>query len=465
MSSPNILLILVDQHRYDCVGANGHPLVQTPHLDRMAHEGVNFSHAFTPIAVCCPARASLITGLWPVQHGVLFTEMAEAYRPMRTGLPVFPRGLRDAGYYVACAGKWHAGTEGGPLEHGFDEYIPESGYARWREAQGLPPLPRRNGFFGETDPAISAGQSRLAWTAGQTLTLLQKARDRGQPFFIMWSPSEPHLPNVVPEPYASLYPPAQVPPWLSFSDPLAGKPYIQRQQRVNWGVEGWTWEHWAPTVARYLGEITLLDAQVGRLLAELDALGLADDTMVIYTSDHGDLCGGHGMVDKHYVMYDDVMRVPFIVRWPRLSADGAADAGGTCDAFVTTGPDLARTFCGLAGVSAPAAMAGQDLVPLLRGAPGDREYAFGCYFGNQFGMYSQRMVRDRGWKYIWNPTAEDELYDLRADPGELHNLIASPAAAGELARLRTQLAAWLRQVPDPLYNAFTRGQLDQGEKL
>ncbi len=126
----------------------------------------------------------------------------------------------------------------------------------------------------------------------------------------MWSPSEPHLPNVIPEPYASLYPPAQVPPWPSFSDPLAGKPYIQRQQRVNWGVEGWTWDQWAPTVARYLGEITLLDAQVGRLLAQLDALGLADDTVVIYTSDHGDLCGGHGMVDKHYVMYDDVMRVP-----------------------------------------------------------------------------------------------------------------------------------------------------------
>jgi len=197
----------------------------------------------------------------------------------------------------------------------------------------------------------------------------------------------------------------------------------------------------------------------------LDALGLADDTVVIYTSDHGDLCGGHGMVDKHYVMYDDVMRVPFIVRWPRLSAAGVAGAGVSCDAFVTTGPDLARTFCGLAGMSAPAGMAGQDLLPLLRGAPGNREYAFGCYFGNQFGMYSQRMVRDRYWKYIWNPTAEDELYDLGTDPGELHNLIASPAAAGELARLRTQLAAWLRQVPDPLYNAFTRQQLDQGEKL
>jgi arylsulfatase A-like enzyme len=337
MSSPNILLILVDQHRYDCVGANAHPLVQTPNLDRLAHEGVNFSHAFTPIAVCCPARASLITGLWPVQHGVLFTEMAEAYRPMRPGLPAFPRVLAEKGYYIACAGKWHAGTEGGPLDYGFEDYIPESGYARWREAQGLPPPPRRNGFFGETDPAVTAGQSRLAWTAGRALTLLQKARDRGQPFFIMWSPSEPHLPNVVPEPYASLYPPAQVPPWPSFSDPLEGKPYIQRQQRVNWDVEGWTWAQWAPTVARYLGEITLLDAQVGRLLAELDALGLADDTVVIYTSDHGDLCGGHGMVDKHYVMYDDVMRVPFIVRWPRLSVEGAADAGRTCDAFVTTG--------------------------------------------------------------------------------------------------------------------------------
>ncbi len=100
---------------------------------------------------------------------------------------------------------------------------------------------------------------------------------------------------------------------------------------------------------------------------------------------------------------------------------------------MTTGPDLARTFCRLAGVSVPAGMAGQISCP-CSAAPGDREYAFGCYFGNQFGMYSQRMVRDRYWKYIWNPTAEDELYDLRTDPGELHNLIASSAAAGELAR-------------------------------
>lgn len=235
--------------------------------------------------------------------------------------------------------------------------------------------------------------------------------------------SEPHLPNVVPEPYQSRYPPAAISPWPSFPDPLAGKPYIQGQQRRSWGVDGWDWEQWAPIVSRYLGEISLLDAQIGRLLDALDRLAIADETLVIYTTNHGDLCGGHGMIDKHFVMYDDVARVPLCMRWP-----GRIVPGSRCDAFVAHSVDLAVTFCELAGVAVPATFQGQCLLPLLDGrTDNERQDIFATYHGSQFGLYSQRMVRDRRWKYVWNATAEAELYALHADPAELRHLASEPA--------------------------------------
>ncbi|MCP4454594.1 MAG: sulfatase-like hydrolase/transferase, partial [Planctomycetes bacterium] len=125
-------------------------------------------------------------------------------------------------------------------------------------------------------------------------------------------------------------------PRPSFPDPLDHKPYIQAQQRRTWKVDEWTWEQWAPVVGRYLGDISLLDAQIGRILSALDALKLADNTLVMYTTDHGDMCGGHGMIDKHFIMYDDVVRVPLIMRWP-----GRIAPGSRCEAFVSHEIDLA----------------------------------------------------------------------------------------------------------------------------
>lgn len=224
--------------------------------------------------------------------------------------------------------------------------------------------------------------------------------------------------------------------------------------RETWGVEGWTWNDWAPVVARYLGTISLLDAQIGRILDTLDRLKLADNTLVIYSADHGDLCGGHGMMDKHYVCYDDVVRVPLIVRWPGR----IATPGSVCDAFVSHEIDLAATFCDLAGVAIPPTFQGQSLVPLLRNgaSTNDRPDIFAQYMGSQFGLFSQRMVRDRRWKYVWNAVAEDELYDLAADPGEITNRAADPACADETRRLRARLVAWMEQIGDPLLNEWTR---------
>jgi arylsulfatase A-like enzyme len=167
------------------------------------------------------------------------------------------------------------------------------------------------------------------------------------------------------------------------------------------------------------------------------------------------------MIDKHYVMYEDVVHVPLIVRWPGVAAPGAR-----CPAFVSSALDLAATFCRAAGVPIPDTFQGQSLLPLLADpASRGRSDIFCVYAGNQFGLYSQRMLRDVRWKYVWNATAVDELYDLQTDPGELHNLAADPGYADELRRLRHRLVAWMQETGDRLLNGWTRTQLIEGRKV
>ncbi len=458
---PNFLLIHVDQQRADCLGAAGHPVVQTPHLDRLAAEGVRFSHAFCPAPICLPARTSLMTGVYSTQHGAIVNAGVEGYRPMRPDLPMFSHVLKAAGYWLGYVGKWQVGVEGSPLEHGFDEYVSDKGYLPWRRGQRLPALPTRNGWFGDVDVGVTPAQSSLGWGADHVIRLLKDAATRNEPFFLRWDPNEPHLPNIPPEPFASLIKPDDVPPWSNFPDPLIGKPYMQQQQRRTWGVEGWTWEQWAPIVARYLGVIALIDHQVGRILAALEELGLAQQTLVAFTSDHGDLCGGHGMIDKHYVMYEDVVAVPLILRWP-----GRLPAGRTVDALVTGALDLAVTFCRAAGADPPSTFVGQDLLALCAEATQEqRDAVFAAYHGNQFGLYSQRMVRTRRWKYVWNATAEDELYNLQDDPAELTNRACDPTCSDALGQLRARLVAWMDETRDPLLNVWTRRQLLEGWKI
>lgn len=458
MAPSNILLIHSDQHRYDCLGAKGHPLVQTPSIDRLAAEGINFTQAYCPIPVCVPARNTMHTGQWPVQHLCICNDQTEAPRGARSGLPTFVDVLARAGYFLGYVGKWHVDFERGPEEYGYTRYVPDSAYDGWREAQGFPARPGKADWRGQADPHIGPEDSRLAWGADRTLEMLERCQASGERFFIRWDPSEPHLPNIVPEPYASMYPPDDIPPWPSFPDPLINKPHAHGQQRRNWRIDGWTWAQFAPIVGRYLGEITLLDTQVGRLLDGLADLGLEDDTLVIYTSDHGGMCGSHGLMDKHNVMYDDVVRVNLVVRWP-----GRILPGSECDAFVCNSLDLASTLCQVADAPVPETFRGLSLVSLFEGARDNgRQDILSTYHGNQFGLYSERMVRDRRWKYVWNPTALDELYDLDRDPAELTNLAAVPAYAGELERLRGRLIAWLEEIEDPLLNGWTRPALEQG---
>jgi arylsulfatase A-like enzyme len=199
-----------------------------------------------------------------------------------------------------------------------------------------------------------------------------------------------------------------------------------------------------------------LDFQIGRVLDELERLGIAENTLVMYTADHGDMCGSHGMIDKHCIMYDDVVRVPLMMCWP-----GHIKPGTENHDFVVNAIDAPATWCAAAGTAIPDYCSGIDLLQALENGTG-REDVFATYHGNQFGNYSQRMVRDRRWKYVWNVSDLDELYDLENDSGELHNLIGDASHASELQRLRQRLVHWLEATHDTLNNHSLKTQLLEG---
>ena len=455
----NILLIHSDQHRYDCLSCHGHPQVKTPNLDRLAAEGTDFSLAFTPSPICSPARASLLTGRWPVNHGCLSIPGTEQYRPADSRYPTFSMELKKAGYNLAYIGKYHGETQQPPEEIGFDEFIPENEYFTWRREQGIPERELKNGWFGETDHFAKPSQTRLSWGCDLLQDRLKDYSSQESPFFLRWDPSEPHLPNVVPEPYASLYPPESIAPWGSFNDPLEGKPVIQKQQKQTWEIDSWTWHDWAPIVSRYLGEITLLDECIGRILNRLDELGLSEDTMVIYTTDHGDMCGAHGQIDKHFVMYDDVVRVPLIIRYP-----GRFPAGKVSDSFVSHEIDVARTIIEAAGLSVPSSFEGESLFSVALGNS-RRQEILSMYHGSQFSSFTQRMIRTKRWKYIWNACAEDELYDLETDPHEINNRTDDDKCSTVLAHMRKRLVNQMENIEDIMLNQWTRKQLEKGYSL
>jgi arylsulfatase A-like enzyme len=450
--------------------------VQTPSLDKLTKEGIQFTNAYTPCPICTPARASMLTGQWSFKHqNITIPHWTEVQRTHQERLPTFPEVLKENGYYLGYIGKWHVDYQGkmSPEQLGFDSYIPESEYDRWRANMGLPQselhvdweaIDNAEMFDrlirGGVDKYITPNESKLHWGANQVIELLHARSETDEPFFIRWDPSEPHLTNVLPEPYASMYNPLDVQPWGSFKEDFHNKPYIQRQQLHSWGIHEWTWEDWAPIVARYYGEISLLDNEIGRVLETIEKLGIKENTMIVYTSDHGDMCGSHRMMDKHYVMYDDVTRVPLIISWPGKVTPKVFD-GFVCNAI-----DLASTLCDVTGSLIPNTFQGRSLLPLILGEKyALREDIFAAYHGAQFGLYSQRMIRDRQWKYIWNLTAEDELYDLESDPWELENLASDPNYKDILKLKRDRMFQWLNETGDPLLNPWTHFQLSYGRKV
>ncbi len=444
--TPNILLIVCDQLRYDCVGSSGMRPVRTPHMDRIARRGVRFENAYTPLPTCCPARQCLISARRPERDGFLWNYDLTLGVPSLAPHPgLWPARLFASGYASAYVGKWHVSDAYSPLHFGFDTYDGDEGYKAFRRAD-IGQTAFTSEFEGEVDPAPPEA-THTRWLADTAARRLAALAAGGRPWHMRVDFSEPHLPCRPCAQFAGLYRPEDIPPWPSFAEDFAGKPYIQKQMLHSWGIADYDWARWAPIVARYHAVITQTDDAIGRVLAALGASGAEEDTLVVLTADHGDTCGGHRMIDKHYILYDDVVRVPLLAMWPGRLPEGAVRRE-----FVHNMLDLGPTFLEAAGLPAQEGADGCSLLPVMLGRTPDgwRDCAVSTYNGQQFGLYTQRMLRTNEWKYIWNTTDVDELYDLVADPAELRNRACDPACKEILADLRRRLCQILMDEGDGL---------------
>lgn len=456
---PNILLINVDQQRYDSLGFTGHRLVHTPHLDALAAGGIQFDSAYTPLPVCCPARQSLMSGVMPERHGGLWNYNGSGILPVQAlspDRPLWVKSLRQAGYRTAYLGKWHVNPELDPTHFGFESYDdparPQDAPSP-REKYPLPNNPWPQFPVGAYDP-LPLEQCHTHQLAE---ACIQKMDELGSdaPWHIRLDFPEPHLPCIPAEPFASMYPPETIPPWENFDESFEGKPFIQRQQPCNWGIDQWSWREWSIYLSGYFGMISQVDDAIGRVIAHLESKGLMQDTLIIYTTDHGDAAGSHRMMDKHYVMYEEEVRVPLIMRW-----DAKIAPGSICHDFLSHFLDIPVTLLDLMNLPVPANYQGQSFLPQLFGeaSTAPRDCAFSTYYGQQFGLYCQYMVRDRRYKYVWNATDIDECYDLETDPFEMNNLAASPANDDLCRHYRRKVHEVFTGLDDQFINSLWNGR-------
>jgi len=445
---PNVLLVVTDQERADLTDGRG-PEVHTPGTDRLAREGLRCNRGYTPTAICSPARASILTGLYPHNHGVLSNPTRSA---IDTGLPpdapTMGERARSAGYETEYVGKWHVeGTDPAAAgfeavsgwDHSTDQTLDTPDYREFARERGVDP----------DAVSVDAGVADLPTEATQTAYLAERAIDRlsvhaerGDRFVLRLDFPGPHGPYVVPRAYADRYDPGDIDQWPSFRETFDGKPAVHRLHPRYYDVADRSWPEWATVASRYFAFETLIEEQFARVLDALDEFGLADDTVVVRTSDHGEFVGHHRQGNKGPLMYEDVYRVPFAVRWPDV-----VDAGRETDRFVCL-QDLMPTVCRLTGADVPD-VDGRDLVPLLAGEPDEwRDAVFAEYHGEPETLYTQRMIRTDRFKFVFNGPDVNELYDLATDPHELHNLVDNPAYEDARRELADRLGNWMERSDD-----------------
>ena len=456
-AAPNILMIVSDQERADVLECYGGPC-RTPAIDGLAADGVRFETCLAPTAICSPTRASFLTGLYPHGHGILNnTHEPDALRlDLAPGAVTYSELLRDAGYRLGYVGKWHVGRDR-PEARGFHDVVMADDVVAGandeaiveREPELLEPVyaryPRGRLLIAGVDPRpVEASETRRDSDAA--IGLLRRYAELDGPFCLRLDFEGPHHPYMPPEPFASMYEARSIPPWPNFHDDVAKKPAAQGRLIEQRGVAGWTWADWQPVVARYFGFVSFIDSEIGRVLEAVHTLGLKETTVVVHTADHGDMTGSHGgQFNKGPLMYDEVCRVPLIVRDPRSAG------GGVCRTPVGS-LALMPTILELAGVPIPAGLHVASLVPWVSDPASAPEggAAHAEYHGDEWGLYSMRMIRTATRKYVYSPHGTDELYDLASDPYELVNRATDPAYAAASRELRARLRDWMIATDDPL---------------
>ncbi len=490
----NILFIMCDQLRADYLGCTGHPSIQTPNIDALAARGVNFSRAYCQAPVCGPSRMSFYTGRYMQSHGSTYNNV-----PLRIGERTLGDYMRTMGLRTGLIGKTHmAADREGMQRLGVDPssfegvLASQCGFEPWERDDGLHPdqiadpnlaynnYLRAHGYEGENpwhtvanaaegpDGEILSGwQMRYAnlparvdkahsETAYMTERAMQTITDMGDEAWCMHlSYIKPHWPYVAPAPYHNMYGDNDIlPANRDESERIAPHPVIDafmgHEESVNFSRE----EVRRRVIPAYMGLISEIDDHMGRLIAFLDDNGRMDDTLIVFTADHGDYLGDHWLGEKE-MFHDESLRIPMIVYDPDHAAD--ASRGTTDDRFVEA-IDLIPSFVdALGGPSADHVLEGRSLVPVLRGRANgewrdavfsEADYAFrGARHTLNRAPDAARafMVRTEQWKYVSYDGYHPQLFDCLNDPKELQDLGTSDAHADVCATLEARLMLWLRQ--------------------
>lgn len=469
----NILFLMTDQHTQSALGCYGNTLVQTPNIDRIAAMGARFSDAFTPTAICTPARASLLTGAAPFRHKLLanYERNVGYIEDLADGQFTFAEALGDAGYQLGLIGKWHGGvrktaaTYGfqGPQFDGWHNPVDHPDYLSYLRERNLPGYAISDKIRGVT-PNGSEGNLLAArlhqpleatfehYLADRSIEMLERfAAGNGAPpapFFLATHFFGPHLPYILPDQFFDLYDPDQVELPESVAETFENKPPVQKNYSGLWTYDTLPEAVSRKLIAAYWGYITMIDLEIGRILDAVERLGLLDSTAIMVTADHGEFTGAHRLHDKGPAMYDDIYRIPAIVRVPGLPERQVRDE-------LVSLTDFTATILDVAGLDPAPAIDSRSLVPLVAGERRTWSSTILCeYHGHHF-PYPQRMLRSRTHKLVVNPESVNELYDLVLDPSELMNRIDDPDYRSIRDSMMRDLYEHLRARGDNFYHWMT----------
>ncbi len=421
-SHPNVVFVFGDQWRVQALGYAGNPVVQTPAIDALAAESVDFTYAVSGCPVCTPYRASLVTGQYPQTHGCFVNDVTLSNKATSIA-QVFAGG----GYDTAYIGKWH--IDG----NGRNAYIPperRQGFDYWKVLECTHDY-NCSQYYDHDDENVKIweGYDAVAQTDDAIDYLSQ--RDGNKPFLLMLSWGGPHEPyQTAPEAYRNRYAPGDVPLRPNVPEEMAA------QARAD--------------IAGYYAHCSVLDDCMAKLLQALDDLGLREDTILVFTSDHGDMLGSHGHLKKQRP-WDESIRVPFLLRWP----ERFGNTGRKVDALIDA-PDILPTLADLAGLPIPDSVDGVSYRNYLDGGADPREgmallscmHPFGQYNRPQYGGREFRGLRTARYTYTRTLDGPWLLYDNQADPYQLNNLIGNSEAAGLQRDLDAKLTARLESLGD-----------------
>lgn len=476
MDQPNILLITSDQQHFDTLGVSN-PRIRTPALDRLCHEGTRFDRAYCASPVCSPSRSSLITGMYPAWHhcwtiGVKLPEdvptvgdvfQANGYdstligkahfqpaasQPGSESIECLPR-VRDLDFWRGFHGPWYGFNHVETARmHAYENHVgqhyaiwmEEKGFAQWREYfREWPPNP--NGKY--TGPECTQGAITWdlpeqyhysCWIAERSIANIERCVEANKPFFLWSSFFDPHPPYAVPEPWSGMYRPGDMKPGAyvegEFDDmpPQYAKTREENPDFSMYGEPGGNSLHGFRShlhtedqlrrwMACYYGMTSLMDREIGRILDRLDELGIADNTLVVFTSDHGHFLGQHGLVAKGAFHYEDLVRVPMIARWP-----GRIEAGQASVALQSL-VDYAPTFLSACGIGVPGTMQGVNQIDVWQGrAASARDHAIVENRHNPTTVHLRTFIDARYKITVYRNADYGELFDLQEDPGEHRNL-------------------------------------------